>query len=162
MGPLVTGNAVKPFTRKNNRKLLISATISIIKVIKWQVNKQHKPWFGSISVKSSWKKSWKNLIIVYSGVRIKHQNSWEFPGCTLEGNLVLVNMATKGLGKISYKLKLSRRQGNSSNNCLRTVFCIFLVEPHFDCASFTSYPFINETFKGALQKTQNKCIRFWT
>lgn len=69
-------------------------------------------------------------------------------------------MATKGLGKISYKLKLSRRQGNSSNNCLRTMFCIFLVEPHFDYASFTSYPFINETFKKALQKTQNKCIRF--
>ena len=98
---------------------------------------------------------------MYNGVKIKQQNSKEFPGCTLDGNLlVLVNMATKGLRKISCKVKLSSRQGNSSNNCLRAMVSILLIEPHFDYASITWYPLINETFKKTLQKAQNKCIRF--
>ena len=62
--------------------------------------------------------------------------------------------------KINTKLQFLYKQNEFLNPKLRSLLCNYLIQPHFDYARISQYPFINQKMRTKLQVTQNKCIRF--
>ena len=69
-------------------------------------------------------------------------------------------MAMKSLREINTKLQFLYRQNDFLNPKSRRLLCNSLIQPYFDYACISWYPFINQRMRNKLQVTQNKYIHF--
>ena len=69
-------------------------------------------------------------------------------------------MALNVINKISSKIKFLHRKNRFLTPGLRRLLCNSLIQPHFDYACSSWYPFLTQNLKNKIQIMQNKCIRF--
>ena len=69
-------------------------------------------------------------------------------------------MALNVISKINKKLKFLYRKNKFLTPSLKRMLCNSLIQPHFDYACSTWYPYLTQNLKNRIQKTQNKCIRY--
>ena len=71
----------------------------------------------------------------------------EYLRCCLDANLSGESIAMKSLRKINTKLPFLYRQNEFLDPKLRRLLCSSLIQPHFDYACISWYPFINQKIR---------------
>ena len=79
----------------------------------------------------------------------------------LDANLSGESMAVKYLQKFNTKLQFWYRQNEFLNPKLHRLLWKSLIQPHFDHACTSWYPFVSQKMRRKIHVTQNKSIRFW-
>ena len=185
LGPLLFLLYVNDMSESVDSKLLLYADDSCLvfqdrdpKVIERQLNKDFTnicDWFidnklsihfgeektKSILFTSKRKKNREsNLDIVYKDIKIKQYSKVTYLGCVLDESLSGESMALNVISKINKKLKFLYRKNKFLTPSLKRMLCNSLIQPHFDYACSTWYPYLTQNLKNRIQKTQNKCIRY--
>ena len=132
----------------------------------WFVDNKLSIHFGeektkSILFASKWKvKKTSKLEISYKSINIKQHSKVTYLGCIIDETLSGESMALNVINKISSKIKFLYRKNRFLTPDLRRLLCNSLIQPHFDYACSSWYPFLTQNLKNKIQIMQNKCIRF--
>ena len=132
----------------------------------WFVDNKLSIHFGdektkSILFASKWKvKKASKLEISYKSIDIKQHSKVTYLGCIIDETLSGESMALNVINKISSKIKFLYRKNRFLTPGLRRLLCNSLIQPHFDYACSSWYPFLTQNLKNKIQVMQNKCIRF--
>ena len=132
----------------------------------WFVDNKLSIHFGedktkSILFASKWKvKKASKLEITYKSIAIKQHSKVTYLGCILDETLSGESMALNVINKISSKIKFLYRNERFLTPGLKRLLCNSLIQPHFDYACSSWYPYLTQNLKNKIQIMQNKCIRF--
>ena len=102
----------------------------------------------------------EHLNINYQDKKIKQHSSVTYLGCILDDSLSGRSMALNVLKKVNCRLRFLYRIKRYLNPALKRMLCNALIQPHFDYACKSWYPFLTDNLKNKLQANQNKCIRY--
>ena len=92
---------------------------------------------------------------------IKQHETMEHHGCQLYFKLSGEALASKVPQKINAKLKFLYQQSRNVTPAYNRLLCNALIQSNFDYGCSSGFPLSNKNLKVKLQKSQNKCIRFY-
>ena len=130
---------------------------------KWFVDIKLSIHFGEDKITCILLSKYKNLPelnIIFDNNRIKQFHIAEYHGCYLDANLSGEYTTMKSLKKTNAKLQFLYRQNELLNPKLQRLLCNSLVQPHFEYACISWYPFVSKKVRKKIQVTQNKFIHF--
>ena len=100
------------------------------------------------------------LNINYNGIEIKQNSKVTYLGCILDESLNGRSMALEVLKKVNGKLRYLYRIKQYLTPGLKRLLCNALIQPHFDYACKSWYPFLTKNLQTKLQTNQYKCIKY--